>query len=342
LPAQCRLGGPDEILRYADDSFVQILATGGRAAATALAALREWTRREHARLHPLFSARRRRGFVRECHGDLHLANVARIDGEITVFDGIEYSAALRWIDVASEIAFTVIDLKDRGQAAFAHRFLDAYHEATGDYEALAVLRYYVVYRALVRAKVACLRAGQLPPGGARDALHREFRDYVDLAVREAEPGRAASSSPTASPAAARPPARSAARSAWRDPCAAISCASGASGWAARRQRLRAGQWPLTRPKRRARLPSGARDPRAIAASDRVAIVDATCLARWQRDLFRDLAAELRIPSRSSTFTRRPERCGSASCNGGRRATTPGGRPRRARAAAARRRGAGRR
>ncbi|MBK8688454.1 MAG: AAA family ATPase [Betaproteobacteria bacterium] len=297
-PPNAALGGPDEILRYADDNFVQILATGeAGAAATALAALREWTRREHARLHPLFSARRRRGFVRECHGDLHLANVARIDGEITVFDGIEYSAALRWIDVASEIAFTVMDLKDRGQAAFAHRFLDAYLEATGDYEALAVLRYYVVYRALVRAKVACLRAGQLPPGGARDALHREFRDYVDLAVREAEPGRAAIVITHGFAGSGK----TTCTQALLEALGAIRLRSDVL----RKRRFGLGPHDdsgsglasgLYAPEATRATYLQARDlAREIAASDRVAIVDATCLARWQRDLFRDLAAELRIP-----------------------------------------------
>ncbi|MBK7794728.1 MAG: AAA family ATPase [Betaproteobacteria bacterium] len=295
-PPDAALGGPDEILRYAEDNFVQILATG-EAGAAALAALREWTRREHAWLHPLFSARRRRGFVRECHGDLHLANVARIDGEITVFDGIEYSAALRWIDVASEIAFTVMDLKDRGQVAFAHRFLDAYLAATGDYGALAVLRYYVVYRALVRAKVACLRAGQLPPGGARDALHREFRDYVDLAVREAEPGRAAIVITHGFAGSGK----TTCTQALLEALGAIRVRSDVL----RKRRFGLGPHDdshsglasgLYAPEATRATYLQARDlAREIAASDRVAIVDATCLARWQRDLFRDLAAELRIP-----------------------------------------------
>ena len=92
--------------------------------------------------------------MRECHGDLHLNNIARIDGEIVIFDGIEFNEAMRWIDVMSEVAFTVMDLEERGRADLAHRFLNAYLERTGDYAGLAVLPFYLAYRALVRAKIA--------------------------------------------------------------------------------------------------------------------------------------------------------------------------------------------
>ena len=58
--------------------------------------------------------RREQGFIRECHGDLHLGNMVLIDGRITVFDCIEFNDRLRWIDVMSEVAFVVMDLQDRG------------------------------------------------------------------------------------------------------------------------------------------------------------------------------------------------------------------------------------
>jgi hypothetical protein len=113
-----------------------------------------------------FLRRRAQGFVRECHGDLHLNNIARIDGELVIFDCIEFNSAMRWIDVMSEVAFTVMDLQDRGRADLAHRFLNAYLEQTGDYAGLAVLPFYLAYRALVRAKIARLRAAQLGSGTA--------------------------------------------------------------------------------------------------------------------------------------------------------------------------------
>ena len=103
------------------------------------------------------SARQRGGFVRECHGDLHLGNMAMIDGRITLFDCIEFNPELRWIDIVSEAAFVAMDLQARGYPHYCWRFLDRYLAAGGDYAGIDLLGYYVVYRALVRAKVEALR-----------------------------------------------------------------------------------------------------------------------------------------------------------------------------------------
>jgi hypothetical protein len=151
--------------------------------AAALRRLADWTEREFARCRDAVVARRRDGFVRECHGDLHLRNLVLLDGRIVPFDALEFNAELRWIDVAAEVAFVVMDLVDHGLAAHAWRFLDAYLAETGDYAGLAVLRFYLVYRAMVRAKIACLRAQQLAEGaGERAEALAEFRGYLGLAA----------------------------------------------------------------------------------------------------------------------------------------------------------------
>ncbi len=72
-------------------------------------------RRSAARLTPVFERRNREGFVRECHGDLHLGNIALVDGKATLFDCIEFNTSMRWIDVMSDVAFLVMDLRDHGQ-----------------------------------------------------------------------------------------------------------------------------------------------------------------------------------------------------------------------------------
>ena len=95
--------------------------------------------------------------MRECHGDLHLGNIVLLDDMPTPFDCIEFSAGLRWIDVISEISFTVMDLLQRGQPQLAWRLLNAYLEITGDYQGCGVLRFYLAYRAMVRAKIAAIR-----------------------------------------------------------------------------------------------------------------------------------------------------------------------------------------
>jgi len=145
-------------------------------------ALRAVCERAFERLRPAIEQRRRDGFVRECHGDMHLGNMILEAGEVVVFDGIEFSPALRWIDTASEIAFTEMDLHRRGQRALAHRFVNAWCEASGDYAALRVLPFFATYRALVRAKVDDLRREQERDDPvARRALERDFEGYVALA-----------------------------------------------------------------------------------------------------------------------------------------------------------------
>jgi predicted kinase len=104
--------------------------------------------------------------------------------EIALFDCIEFNDNLRWIDVMSEVAFLVMDIEDHGRDDFAWRLLNAYLEITGDYAGLAVLRYYLVYRAIVRAKVAALRLMQAGIDEKSAAgIHRDFENYLSIAER---------------------------------------------------------------------------------------------------------------------------------------------------------------
>ena len=122
----------------------------------------QWLQQEHAHCDQAFANRKSQGFIRECHGDLHLGNVVLLDDIATPFDGIEFSERLRWIDVMSDISFFVVDCMAHGRRDFAARFLNAYLEQTGDYEGMAIIRFYEVYRALVRAKIARIRLNQNP------------------------------------------------------------------------------------------------------------------------------------------------------------------------------------
>lgn len=180
-------------LSAALQNFKQIVRrVNGAGSKALLKKLRRWTLVEHAALTRVFVSRRRGGFVRECHGDLHLGNIAVIEGRPTPFDCIEFNPALRWIDVMSEVAFVMMDLADHGRADLAWRFLNAYLEMTGDYRGIEVLRFYLVYRALVRAKVDILRARQAEVSAPeRRRLARLMRGYLDLAAGYARPPRPA-------------------------------------------------------------------------------------------------------------------------------------------------------
>jgi aminoglycoside phosphotransferase family enzyme/predicted kinase len=128
--------------------------------------LEDWTLRSGSALRRALEARRRDGFIRECHGDLHRGNIAVVDREPLIFDCIEFSPALRWIDTASEIAFLLMDFRRSGGFAQAYRLLNRYLMLTGDYGLLRVLRLYLVYRAMVRAKVTAIGAAQHHHGEA--------------------------------------------------------------------------------------------------------------------------------------------------------------------------------
>lgn len=133
---------------------------------------------EHAVCANLFEQRRQAGFVREGHGDLHLGNICLLHGQPVAFDGIEFSPDLRWIDVINDAGFVVMDLLHRDHPDLAYRFLNAYLQHTGDYAGLAVLRFYLSYRATVRAKIAAIRWSQTQAAAAR----QESLSYLALAA----------------------------------------------------------------------------------------------------------------------------------------------------------------
>ncbi len=180
-------GTPERIAQPVHDNFKTIREqSADQADFQKISDLDAWSEAAHAALTDVFRERKGGGFIRECHGDLHLANIAWVDGRAVIFDCIEFSEGLRWIDVMSEAAFLTMDLDDRGAPELSRRWLTGYLELTGDYAGLRVLRFYQVYRALVRAKVACIRMGQAGAGD-RERLEREYRGYVDLAGRYTRP-----------------------------------------------------------------------------------------------------------------------------------------------------------
>ena len=269
--------------------------------------LEAWSADESRRLGSTFDARLAAGFVRECHGDLHLANIVWLDGRARLFDGIEFNPQLRWNDVMADIAFLVMDCEARGRAGLANAFLNAWLEACGDYEGLSLLRYYVVYRAMVRAKVAAIRMRQ-ESGEAAQACRDELVLYLDYAL-----SRIAAGNP------------------------ALWIASGPSGAGKSRNggvlvecrgaiRIRSD----VERKRLAGLQAGERATAAVGAglysaqmtqrtyarlreivcavvaAGRPALVDATFLKRAQRDEFRALAARLGVPFALLAFDAPPD------------------------------------
>lgn len=145
--------------------------------------LQQWSYSEYERLQSTFESRMAEGFVRECHGDMHLGNIVLLDSEPVLFDCIDFSEQLRWIDVINDLAFLIMDLHEHEVVHHARRLLNRYLEISGDYTGLGVLRFYLVYRALVRAKIAAIRQDQHDDDASMDECHH----YTDLAGTFIEP-----------------------------------------------------------------------------------------------------------------------------------------------------------
>ncbi|MEN8260477.1 MAG: AAA family ATPase [Pseudomonadota bacterium] len=180
-------GIPENIHASVLENFDQILPfVGGAPDTRRLAALQEWCEAEFTRIRTLMQTRKKEGFVRECHGDLHLGNIVLIDHRPTLFDCIEFSEKLRWIDVISEVAFIVMDLMARSRPNLSYRLLNRYLFITGDYPGLQLLRYYLFYRAIVRAKIAMLSLAAAD-NEAQQALIQRYRTYIELAESSTRP-----------------------------------------------------------------------------------------------------------------------------------------------------------
>ena len=154
-----------------------------------LAPLSAWTKQELEDVDALLGERFDAGFVRDCHGDLHLGNLVRLPSGITTFDCIEFNTDLRNSDVICDIAFLVMDLVARGRHDLAACFLNRYLERTGDYEGVALLDLYFVYRCLVRAKVAAISSKECTDDITRESQLGEVQRYCDMAERQANKSR---------------------------------------------------------------------------------------------------------------------------------------------------------
>ncbi len=130
----------------------------------------------------LLQRRAREGWIRDVHGDLHCEHVCFAPEGIQIYDCIEFSAKLRRCDLASEIAFLLMDLNVRGAGSLRAPFLNRYLELVNDPELPLLLPFYECYRALVRAKVEALR-----PDTARVRAPRYFQYAVELTWQPRKP-----------------------------------------------------------------------------------------------------------------------------------------------------------
>ena len=167
-------GDPLSVGRMVQDNFTTI---GQLDDPQLLRSIQRWSQTHFNAFVDEFQRRKQDGFIRDCHGDLHLGNIAVIDGKPLMFDGIDFDSHLRCVDTISEIAFVLVDLELFGAYQAATIFLNHYLDVTGDYGGLVLLNFYKVYRAMVRAKIALIKSRQ---SNSSDDYQR-FQRYCQLA-----------------------------------------------------------------------------------------------------------------------------------------------------------------
>lgn len=176
-------GSYESVAQLARDNFRELKGLLNSNSQSTLQALAEQTELQLISLQSEIEHRRRVGFVRDCHGDLHLGNLIWWNGRVQLFDGIEFNDALRWIDVMNDLGFVLMDLEEHRQAGLANQLLNVYLSRTGDYRGLRLLRFFKGYRAMVRAKVAAMRAAQQSASESEESA-KAVADYLAYAVEE--------------------------------------------------------------------------------------------------------------------------------------------------------------
>ncbi|TLU84262.1 MAG: hypothetical protein FDX30_05960 [Chlorobium sp.] len=183
-PAQAKseFGHPDLLIRPVLANFTHTEAiTSDKEEIELLESLKTWTLKEHKRLYSGFLQRKKAGFIRQCHGDMHTGNMVLWKKKIYIFDCIEFNNNLSMIDVISDLAFLFMDLIHGDKPELAWLLLNSYLSVTGDYNALPFLRFYTVYRAMVRAKVTAIRYAQISGESPHREILEEHRSYLRLA-----------------------------------------------------------------------------------------------------------------------------------------------------------------
>ncbi|MGB9366024.1 MAG: AAA family ATPase [Xanthobacteraceae bacterium] len=178
-------GGPwiDALARFIEQNDSGLRDFARLFARTDIDALTAASRDALDRLLPLLKLRGQQGLIRHAHGDLHLGNIALIDGKPVPFDAIEFDALIAAGDVLYDLAFLLMDLVERGLKQAGSDVLNRYLAETrrdGDLDALAALPLFMSLRAAIRAKVTAARLENAKPE-AQDGIAKAAQKYFRLA-----------------------------------------------------------------------------------------------------------------------------------------------------------------
>lgn len=172
-PKSSTWGNPTGIWDIVEDNFERPLELlPSPADRDALSELYSKVKKQFLHLKPVFEQRKAEGYIRECHGDLHLTNIALIHDSLQPFDCIEFNEQFRWIDTYYDLAFLLMDLDANHQQRLANRCINSYLAESGDYQGIQTLNFYKLCRATVQAKVALI---------GKEIDYTRYQHYFELA-----------------------------------------------------------------------------------------------------------------------------------------------------------------
>ena len=137
----------------------------------------KWAKNFYEKRFEHFVKRKENKLIRACHGDMHLGNIILHKNKPIIFDCIEFNKEFHWIDIIADVGFLIMDLDFNNNDVYSYRLLNKYLHHTGDYQSLAVLPYYLSYRAIVRAKINLLQKDK------GTEYYEQYRKYIDLALK---------------------------------------------------------------------------------------------------------------------------------------------------------------
>lgn len=177
-PPSYDFGQPNVVFHPIAENFKQLKESLDPEVLKTVQIVEDWHQKQFEKLKSLCQYRKDNGFIRACHGDLHLGNIVLLEKPI-IFDCIEFNESFRWIDVYNDIAFLCMDLAHYKLQNLSSILLNTYLEETLDYSGLPLLRFYQCYRAMVRAKIMYLQLQQHPN---TTLFQKELENFLNLAI----------------------------------------------------------------------------------------------------------------------------------------------------------------
>jgi len=188
-PKHQNYGNPQQVFAPIQDNFIALGdLSPSRTYQSSLSQIEHWATQQFQLYIPLLKLRKQQGFIKACHGDCHLENIVLYENRPLIFDCIEFNEQLRWIDVINDLAFLIMDLERFHQFGAANILFNHYLEHTCDYQGALLCDFYKSYRAMVRAKISAIQISQNNENSTL-LLEKNLKTFIDLAIGYTESTR---------------------------------------------------------------------------------------------------------------------------------------------------------